>query len=269
VSQPITRFLLGVIASVALIGNGAARPPTAVAEIFVSAASDLSFVLPELVKAYNQPNLKIQLKFGASATLATQAIRGLQTDIFLSADATQVANLKQAGITASEPFTYAIGHIAIASAMTSELKLDNKLNNVKAFFDQEIAAGRRPKLVIANPAHAPYGIAASQALQALGHSDFFKPHLVLAENVAQTAQYVASGNVSVGIISLSLCKAPVLMKSLRCQELENGSYLPITQTGVLVKNNSPHAQEAAKFLRFLQSEKAKILFQQHGLSPPN
>jgi molybdate transport system substrate-binding protein len=269
VSQPITRLLLGVIASVALIGNGAARPPTVVAEIFVSAASDLTFVLPELVKAYNQPNLKIQLKFGASATLAAQAIRGLQTDIFLSADATQVANLKRAGITASDPVTYAIGHIAIASAMTSELKLDNKLHNVKAFFEQEIAAGKRPKLAIANPAHAPYGIAASQAIQNLGHSEFFKPHLVLAENVAQTAQYVASGNVPFGIISLSLCKAPVLMKNLRCQELENGTYLPITQTGVLIKNTSPHAQEAAKFLRFIQSNNAKNLFRQHGLSPPS
>jgi molybdate transport system substrate-binding protein len=240
------------------------------AEIFISAASDLQFALPELVKVYDKPKIKIHLRFGASATLATQAIRGLQTDIFLSADAAQAYAIKQAGLSASEPFTYAIGHLAIAVPATasSDQKLDSKLASTKAFFENEIVAGKRPKLAIANPAHAPYGIAASQALETLGYSEFFKPNLVLGENVAQTAQYIASGAVAAGIVSVSLCKSPTLSTRLRCQEIESNSYKTISQSAVLVKNNRTHSKEAIMFLQFLQSDKAKAVLLQHGFGLP-
>jgi molybdate transport system substrate-binding protein len=261
--QKALRITAWVTATLLLQSPSKAQSTASTAEIFISAASDLQFALPDLVKAYNQPALKIHLRFGGSATLATQAIRGLQTDIFLSADAAQVNAIKQAGLSASEPFTYAIGHLALATAV-SNLQLDSKLENTKAFFEREVSAGRRPKLAIANPAHAPYGIAASQAIETLGHSAFFKPHLVLGENVAQTAQYIASGAVTAGIISVSLCKAPVLSSKLRCQDLDKSSYKTIAQTAVLIKNNSAHSLEARNFLRFLQSDKAREVFSQHG-----
>jgi molybdate transport system substrate-binding protein len=240
------------------------------AEIFISAASDLQFTLPELVKVYNKPTLKIQLRFGASATLATQAIRGLQTDIFLSADAAQVNAIKQAGLGASEPFTYAIGHLAVAipSSAPNNLKLDSNLASVRIFFDNEVSAGKRPKFAIANPAHAPYGIAASQAIETFRHAEFFKPHLVLAENVAQAAQYIASGAVTAGIISASLCKSQALSTRLRCQDIDKNSYQTILQSAIQIKSNSKHSKEASEFLQFLQSEKAKAVLLQYGFGLP-
>jgi molybdate transport system substrate-binding protein len=266
-SRNTLRIAACSVAALFFPSYGATQSTPDKAEIFISAASDLQFALPALVKAYNQPALKIHLRFGASATLATQTIRGLQTDIFLSADAAQVNAIKIAGLSASEPLVYAIGHLAQATT-TTNLQLDQKLANTKAFFEKEVAAGKRPKLAIANPAHAPYGIAASQAIETLGYSDYFKPHLVLGENVAQTAQYIASGAVTAGIISFSLCKSQALA-NLRCQELDKNLHKAIAQTAVLVKNNSTHSQEARKFLLFLQSDKAKAVFLQHGFSLPN
>jgi molybdate transport system substrate-binding protein len=254
-----------------LLGTRPAKAATN-REIFISAASDLQFVLPELVKLYGNTNTKIHLRFGASGTLATQTIRGLQTDIFLSADAMQVEVVKQAGLTGSDPFTYALGHLAIASLRTSAVPIDGRLAQVKSFFERELAAGKRPKLAIANPAHAPYGLAARQALATFGHLDFFKPHLVLGENVAQTAQYVASGAVSAGIVGVALCKSQALGSSLQWLEIEKTAYKAIKQTAVLIQTNKTApdtATEAAQFLSFLKTEKAKALFVAHGFGLPS
>jgi molybdate transport system substrate-binding protein len=253
-----------------LLGSSAVKAKTT-REIFISAASDLQFVLPELVTLYGNASTKIHLRFGASGTLATQTIRGLHTDIFLSADALQIEVVKQAGLTGSDPFTYALGHLAIASLRSGTVPIDGKLARVKSFFERELVAGKKPKLAIANPAHAPYGLAASQALATFGYLEFFKPHLVLGENVAQTAQYVASGAVTAGILGVALCKSTALSSSLQWVEIEKTAYKPIKQTAVLIRANktTPEvATEAAQFLSFLQTDKAKALFVAHGFGLP-
>jgi molybdate transport system substrate-binding protein len=237
-----------------------------VKEITVVAASDLQFVLPELIKLYNAGDVKIQLRFGASGTLATQIIRGLSCDVFLSADAAQVEKVQVAGLAASEPFVYAQGHVALASLRNSTVELDDKLVNAKLLFERELTLGKQPKIAIANPMHAPYGMAAQQTLETLGLWEFFKPHLVMGENVAQAAQFIASGSAVIGIVGVALCNAPALSKTLRCKELAQSLHKPIRQTAVLVKNPQHTSDEAKKFLLFLKSEKAKALLSQHGFS---
>jgi molybdate transport system substrate-binding protein len=235
-------------------------------EITVVAASDLQFVLPELIKLYNASGVKIQLRFGASGTLATQIIRGLSCDVFLSADAAQVEKVQAAGLSGSEPFIYAQGHVALASLRNSTVELDDKLVSAKALFERELTLGKQPKIAIANPMHAPYGMAAQQTLETLGLWEFFKPHLVMGENVAQATQFIASGSAVIGIVGVALCNAPTLSKTLRCKELAQSLHKPIRQTAVLVKNPKPTSDEAKKFLLFLKSEKAKALLSQHGFS---
>jgi molybdate transport system substrate-binding protein len=235
-------------------------------EISIVAASDLQFVLPELVKLYSVGGIKIQLRFGASGTLATQIMRGLSCDMFLSADAAQVEKVQLAGLSASEPFMYAQGHIALASLLSNTIGLDDRLIGAKALFERELALGKQPKIAIANPMHAPYGVAAQQALETLGLWSFFKPHLVLGENVAQASQFIASGSAVIGIVGVALCKAPALSKTLQCKELAQSLHKPIRQTAVLVKNPQNTSDEASKFLLFLKSDKAKALLSQHGFS---
>jgi molybdate transport system substrate-binding protein len=245
-------------------------------EIFIAAASDLQFVLPEIIKQYNAnkqynpSDVKITARFGASATLATQIIRGLKTDVFLSADAMQVASVSKAGLSASESFVYAVGHLALAvsrnGSATEDARnlLDSKLQRLKDYFERMIKQGKTPKLAIANPAHAPYGMAAQQALSSLGQIDFFKPHLVLGENIAQTAQYVASASVTAGILGVALCKAPALAAHLQWVEIEKSTYAPIRQTAILVKSGSSFQSNAEKFLFYLKTDQAKSIFAQFG-----
>jgi molybdate transport system substrate-binding protein len=235
-------------------------------EVSISAASDLQFVLPELITLYDKSSLKFNLRFGASGILSTQIIRGLGTDIFLSADASQVEKVRLAGLAAADPFVYAHGHIAVAALRTSAIQLDNQLRSTRAFFSDELALNRMAKLAMANPLHAPYGLAAQQALETLGLLAFFKPHIVLGENVAQAAQFVASGSAVAGLIGLALCKAPAMSGILQFKELDQSLHKPIRQTAILVKHSNTYSEEASKFLLFLKSDKAKALLTQHGFS---
>ena len=50
------------------------------------------------------------------------------------------------------------------------------------------------KIAIAQPKAAPYGRAAQAALQKLGAWDDVEPKLVFGESIAQTAQFVETGN---------------------------------------------------------------------------
>jgi molybdate transport system substrate-binding protein len=72
---------------------------------------------------------------------------------------------------------------------------------------------RSPSLrtvAVANAEHAPYGRAAKAALEKLGLTEALKGKLVVAENIAQTAQYADSGNADVGLISLTSALTPRL-----------------------------------------------------------
>ena len=66
-----------------------------------------------------------------------------------------------------------------------------------------LARGQFRHLAIANPSLAPYGGAALEVLGHLGLRDVLAPKLVQGENIAQTYQFVASGNAELGFVALS------------------------------------------------------------------
>ena len=59
------------------------------------------------------------------------------------------------------------------------------------------------ELAIANPKTAPYGTAAVEAMTKLGVYDTLKPKLVEGTNIAQTFQFVETGNAEFGFVALS------------------------------------------------------------------
>ena len=121
------------------------------------------------------------------------------------------------------------------------------------------------RIAIANPEHAPYGFAASQALIHLKLADRLKPKLVTAENIAQTAQFVESGNAQVGFISLTLAKSEH-MQQVGAYVLVPFIYPKIRQCGVVVKS-SKQLPETRKFMQWLVSPRVQDNLQRFGLDP--
>ena len=97
---------------------------------------------------------------------------------------------------------------------------------------------RSPSLrtvAVANPDHAPYGRAAKAAIEKLGLTDTLKAKLVVAENIAQTAQYADSGNADVGLISLTSALTPRLSSDGKYVPMPEDSYPPLVQGAVVIK----------------------------------
>jgi molybdate transport system substrate-binding protein len=198
-NSPRNRVLSGYVCLVlcVFLGLGAAGAQTGGAkELRVAAAADLQTVLPGLAAAYEHATgIKLVVSYGSSGTLATQIINGAPMDLFLGADYTFPEKIVAAGLAdAKAPTPYARGTLVLWARKDSPLQ---------PITIDSLDDARVKKIAIADPLHAPYGLAATEALRRLKIYDKLKPKLVVAENIAQTAQFVESGNADLGLISMT------------------------------------------------------------------
>ena len=174
---------------------------TAAAEVSVAAASNLVPVMQALRAAWiaAEPALTVNVANGSSGSLYAQITQGAPYDLFLSADTFYPAQLAATG--AGDPASqrvFARGRLAVWT-LRKDLSLEDLAQTL-----------RRPdvtKIVLAQPRNAPYGRAAEAVLRELGLTAATAPRLVFAENIAQAAQFVATGHADLGFVALSHLKA--------------------------------------------------------------
>lgn len=231
------------------------------AELKVAAAADLTFAFKDVAARFQkQTGNSIKLTYGSSGNFFAQIQNGAPFDLFFSADVGYPEKLEAAGLT--EPGTiyeYASGKIVLWVPSASKLDLSRGL---AALLD----AGIR-KIAIANPQHAPYGIAAVAAMRHAAVYNEIKGKLVLGENISQTAQFVQSGNADAGILALSLALAPAMKNAGRYVEIPAADYPPLVQAGVILKS-SRNKELASRFLKFLKEPGTVALMERYGFSMP-
>jgi len=240
-------------------------PPTTIdaraGEITVAAASDLTFAFKEVAAKFQKDtNNSIKLSFGSSGNFFSQITNGAPYDMFFSADIAYPKKLEAAGLV--EPgslYEYATGKLVIWVPSKSKLDINQGL---KVLLDQNIG-----KIAIADPAHAPYGVAAVAAMRHEGIYDQIRGKLVQGENISQTAQFVESGNADVGLLALSLAIAAPMKSAGRYFEIPSADYPPIMQAVVILKS-ARDKDTSEKFLKFLKEPSAVALMQQYGFVPP-
>ncbi len=178
----------------------------------VAAAADLQPVLPPILEQFRQSTgISVDATYQASAALTTQIQNGAPFDLFLSADLGYPKRLIDAGLAdaagspdSTTPITYAKGTLVLWTRKDSHLPPPSL---------DLLRSPELKRLAIANPDRAPYGRAAVAALTSLKLYDTLKPRLVTAENIAQAAQFVDSGNADAGLISLTSALTPKLASS--------------------------------------------------------
>jgi molybdate transport system substrate-binding protein len=230
------------------------------ATLKIAAAADLQPVLPALIDQFEkQTQKKVEASYASSATLATQIINGGPFGLFLSADLSFPQKVIAAGLgDSTEPVPYARGTLVLWARNDSPVQ------------PLSIESLRNPSLktvAVANPDHAPYGRAAKAAMEKLGLADTLKAKLVVAENIAQTAQYADSGNAQVGFLSLTSALTPRLTTDGKYVALPEDSYPPLLQGAVVIKH-APGAEEAHQFLDFLLSAPIQKELAERGLKAP-
>lgn len=241
------------------LGMALATAHAAAEELSIAAAADLKFALEEIKTAYTvaNPDDKVNLTFGSSGKLSTQIEQGAPFDIFFSADIQYPKKLKENGQAASEVDPYALGRIVLWSNTHDATKLT--LEDLKDEKFKHIA--------IADPAHAPYGKRAQEALEASKLWDAVKPKLVYGENIAQTAQFVESGNADIGIIALSLAKNPQLSKEGGYYLIDDKLHEPLEQAFVITAHGKDNAA-AKRFADYMHQPEARAVMVKYGFVLP-
>ncbi len=242
----------------ALVGarQANARTPAPDRPSLVAAAANLQPVLTELVPLFErQQKGKLTLNTGSSANLVRQIQQGMPAELFLSADEDFALRLFDAGLTLDRGVVYATGRIVLMVPADSALALDPQLKGLAA------GVSTVSKFAIANPALAPYGKAAVQALQKLNVWPAVQGKIVLGESISQATQYVSTGAAQAGITALSLALAPELAGRVRYVVIDGSLHAPVRQRMVLLKTAGPAARA---FYEFLQSPKARAVLMRYG-----
>jgi molybdate transport system substrate-binding protein len=226
-------------------------------ELHVAAAADLQPVMPVLAQAYEHATgVKLLVSFGSSATLTEQILNGAPMDIFLAADFVFPEKIVAAGLAdGREPTAYAKGTLVLWARKDSPLQ---------PLSMEELTDPRVKSIAIANEMHAPYGRAAVSALKQLKLYDTVLPHLVVAENIAQTAQFVESGNAQLGLISLTAASSEHFKEIGTYVLVPTTAYPPINQCAVIMAK-SEHKAEAHAFLDWLLTPAVQGNFSELGL----
>jgi molybdate transport system substrate-binding protein len=223
----------------------------------VAAASDLQAVLPVLIARCKPVSTGVVVvpTFGASGQLAEQVRAGAPFDLFLAANRAFVRDLAAEGvIDPNSVRDYAVGSLVLVVPRDSGA-------NISGFAD--LVRPEVKKVAIANPATAPYGAAAKQALQRAGLWDELASKLVIADSVRQALQYVQTGNAEAGLVGRAISGVP----EVRSVVVDPLLYDPIVQ-GLGVVAKSPHRQEAEVFARFLLGDEARKVFEDYGFKRP-
>lgn len=220
-------------------------------EVQVAVAANFTNPAKDIAAAFEaKTGDKVLLSFGASGALYAQITQGAPFAIFLSADATrpETAEAEGFGVEGSR-FTYAVGQVVLWSAQADFVDADGAI----------LETGEFAHLAIANPETAPYGAAAVEAMTALGVYDGVKDKIVMGENIAQTFQFVASGNAELGFVARSQVGGEGGSQWVVPTEL----YAPILQDAVLLKVGADDAIAKA-LLDFLKGPEAAAIIEKYG-----
>jgi molybdate transport system substrate-binding protein len=220
----------------------------------VAAAANLQSIIKVLGDDFmKKTGIGIDPIIGSSGNLTTQITNGAPFDVFLSADMSFPQKLYDGGFATAKPVVYASGILIICS--TQNLEFDN--------WERMLLTPAIKKVAIANPAIAPYGKAAEEALTLKGILSEIHSKLVTGESISQVNTYITTSVVDVGFTTQALVKDMEGKQTIYWKAVDPKSYSPIEQGMVILKHADGNAN-AQKFYQYILSADAKKIFKEYG-----
>ncbi len=253
-------------AAVLLVGACAAPPDinsdalTGDAALLVAGASDLRPAFEEIGELFiAETGHEVIFDFGSSGQLAQRIIEGAPVDVYASANVSFVDEVLDSGVGDTETKAiYAFGRITIWS-LTEAWGGWTDLAALVA--DPDITF-----LAIANPEHAPYGLAAKEALVSAGLWETIEPKLVFGENISDTQRLADTSDADAAIVALSLAIAAgdrgewVLID----EELHE----PLEQALIVVTDDPDRVEAATAFAAFVNEPAGREVMTRLGFALP-
>jgi len=244
IGSSIRTIVAGLALALAATGAEAGQTNVAVAANFTEAANEIGALFAQ------QTGHTAVFSFGSTGQLYTQIAQGAPFDVFLAADRERPRLAVENGLAAAHSgYTYATGKIVLFSK-----------NPALVAGEATLRQGNFTRIAIANPDTAPYGAAAVAAMRALGVYDALAAKIVRGNNIAQTYQFVETGNAEIGFVALS-----------QVGGREDGSrwvvpedlYPVIAQDAVLLNRGADNAAARA-FIVFLNGPEALAVKEKYG-----
>lgn len=242
------RFLILAVSLAALATAG----PAPASDIKVAVAANFSDTAKDLAAAFRKKTgHTVTMSFGSSGNFLSQIEQGAPFEVFLSADAERPVKLESEGLgVKGTRFVYAYGTLVLWSA-------------TPGFVDSKgavLSKGQFEHLSIADPAAAPYGVAAVETMKRLGLYDTLQPKIIKGASIAQAYAFVGSRSAELGFVALSqVIKDTSGSRWIVPQQ----DYTPIDQQAILLKpgENDPVARA---YLAFLKSPEAVKIIRSYG-----
>jgi len=231
----------------------AAAMPASAGEVSVAVAANFTDAMRQIVPLFEKATgHTVKASFGSTGKLYAQIENGAPFEVFLAADTKRPIKAEADGLAVpGSRFTYALGRLYLWSAKRH------------AWSDAEswLLQAKLEHLAIANPKSAPYGLAAQQAMESLGIRDDVQPKLVQGDSIAQTFQFILSGNADGGFVAGSQVRAAG--NAGTAWQVPQSYYQPIEQQAVLLENGAG-SEAAQAFLAFLNGDAARAVIRSYG-----
>ena len=240
----------------ALIVFGLAAGQASADEVQVAVAANFTAPMQKIAADFEQDTgHKVVLSFGATGKFYAQIRNGAPFDVLLAADDETPARLEKEGRgVPGSRFTYAIGKLVLWSARPGFV--DDK--------GEVLRKGDFRHVSIANPKLAPYGAAAIEVLTRLGWLSATQPKFVQGESIAQTYQFIATGNAELGFVALSqVLNKEGKLASGSAWAVPNNLYTPIRQDAVILAHGKGKPAAVA-LMKYLKGDKAKAVTNSYG-----
>jgi molybdate transport system substrate-binding protein len=222
------------------------------ADVLIAVAANFKPTFSQLADEFSRSRgVSVQHSSASTGVLYAQIISGAPFDLFLSADSRRPELLAEMRLGLPDSrFTYAIGRLVLWVPGESKPGPHSLLDS-------------RHRLAIANPATAPYGVAARQLLRRLSVWEGSKHELILGNSVGQAFQFIVSGNVTAALVAYSQLvqyKGPANLTS-GIWIVPHSEYQPIEQQAIILNKGSA---VAAEFSEFLKSPAGRGIIKENG-----
>ncbi|HVR32804.1 MAG TPA: molybdate ABC transporter substrate-binding protein [Acidimicrobiia bacterium] len=229
--------------------------------LLVAGASDLRPAFEEIAALFTaRTGHEIVFDFGSSGQLAQRIVEGAPVDVYASANVSYVREVLASG--RGDPATtatYAFGRIVIWSRT-------DQWNGWET--PEDLAADPDLRfLAIANPDHAPYGLAARQALESVGVWEDLEPTLVFGENISDTKRLADTGDADAALIALSLAIAAGGQGEWAL--VDEALHEPLEQALVVITEDPGRKPAAAAFAGFVNGPEGREVMTRYGFVLPD
>ncbi len=225
--------------------------------VHVAAASDLTRAFEELgPEITRRTGIRPIFDFGSSGLLAKQIADGAPYSLFAAANASYVDQVLASGrCDPSSVRRYARGRIVVwtPSGVAAPVKL------------ADLADPRFQRIAIANPDHAPYGVAAKQALEHAGLWSSLQDRIVLADSVQAAMQYARTRGVNAAIVAQSLA---VVSDGGNSLAIDTSLYAPLDQL-LVVCGTGEEADAARQLVELIGSPDGREVMSRYGFVLPD